>query len=175
LAPQHFANHADTTKHNNKKETKLNTLENSGIKLEEVIHQLLTESKFVPGPFEIGKALLFGVSLKEDLNIEILALEEDVYQLLDSRVNQLAGSTFDAVAVVTTGWAAPLDQWGKVTGRPSEHKERRRVRLVVLANKQDTMNVLRFADDPDDVITDGGSAMGSLAEAVQEFLNKEGK
>jgi hypothetical protein len=30
-------------------------------------------------------------------------------------------------------------------------------------------SVLRFADEPDDVVTDPGSATGSLAEAIERF------
>jgi hypothetical protein len=76
---------------------------------------------------------------------------------------------FDAAAVVTTGWAAPLAADGTIEGAPSEHAERRRVRLIVVVADNGVASALRFADEPDDVITDPGSATGSLAEAINRF------
>jgi hypothetical protein len=34
---------------------------------------------------------------------------------------------------------------------------------------------LRFADEPDDVITDEGNASGSLADAIQQFVKTGAK
>jgi hypothetical protein len=76
---------------------------------------------------------------------------------------------FDAAAIVTTGWAAPLGPDGTVDGAPSEHALRRRVRLVVVVADHGVASVLRFADDPDEVVTDPGSATGSLADAITRF------
>ena len=49
---------------------------------------------------------------------------------------------------------------------PSQHPERRRVRLVVVVSDAGVGSVLRFADAPNDVVTDAGAARGSLADAV---------
>jgi hypothetical protein len=76
---------------------------------------------------------------------------------------------FDAAAIVTTGWAAPLDEDGNVNGAPSQHAQRRRVRLTVLVANSGVASVLRFADEPEEVVTDPGSATGSLAEAINRF------
>ncbi|MFN5601298.1 MAG: hypothetical protein ACK48T_04130, partial [Acidimicrobiaceae bacterium] len=89
-------------------------------------------------------------------------------ELLDSPSSALA-RMFDAAAIVTTGWAAPLGPDGTVDGAPSEHALRRRVRLVVVVADHGVASVLRFADDPDDVVTDPGSATGSLADAITRF------
>jgi hypothetical protein len=76
---------------------------------------------------------------------------------------------FDAAAIVTTGWAAPLNADGSVDGPPSQHEQRRRVRLVVVVADNGVASVLRFEDEPDEVVTDPGSATGSLAEAINRF------
>jgi hypothetical protein len=43
------------------------------------------------------------------------------------------------------------------------------VRLVVSVCDNGVASVLRFADTPDDIVTDTGSARGSLADAVNNL------
>ena len=122
--------------------------------------------------FELPGARLYGVNCASrpasEPNMCFLAQHADVYELLDSPSSALA-RMFDAAAVVTTGWAAPLAADGTIEGAPSEHAQRRRVRLVVVVADHGVASVLRFADEPDDVISDPGSATGSLAEAINRF------
>ena len=66
-----------------------------------------------------------------------------------------------------TGSTASTDR--STDGAPSEHALRRRVRLVVVVADHGVASVLRFADDPDDIISDPGSATGSLADAITSF------
>jgi hypothetical protein len=89
-----------------------------------------------------------------------------VYELLE----QPKEEAFDYFGVVTTGWAAPLNEDGGIDSAPSEHAERRRVRLMVVASREDVVSVLRFKDEPDAIITDEGKATGSLADAIQQFV-----
>ena len=122
--------------------------------------------------FELPGARLYGINTGDAVESVpapcLLAQHPDVYDLLESPTSGLA-RMFDAAAIVTTGWAAPLDVNGEVRGAPSEHEQRRRVRLVVLVANSGVASVLRFADEPDDVVTDPGSATGSLAEAIERF------
>ena len=122
--------------------------------------------------FELPGARLYGVNLGDSLEPSpapcYLSQHPDVYELLEAPGSGLA-RMFDAAAVVTTGWAAPLDENGNVNGAPSQHAQRRRVRLTVLVANSGVASVLRFADEPDHVITDPGSATGSLAEAINRF------
>lgn len=122
--------------------------------------------------FELSGARLYGVNIADrpvtEPNVCFLSQHPDVYELLDAPASALA-RMFDAGAIVTTGWAAPLGPDGTVEGAPSEHALRRRVRLVVVIADHGVASVLRFADQPDDVISDPGSATGSLAEAVHRF------
>ena len=124
------------------------------------------------GSFELPGARLYGVNVAgrsaDDPNMCFLAQHPDVYELLDSPSSALA-RMFDAAAIVTTGWAAPLSADGSVDGAPSAHALRRRVRLVVVVADNGVASVLRFADDPDEIVTDPGSATGSLAEAINRF------
>lgn len=135
------------------------------IGVEERLHHTLAT-------FEMAGARLYGVNCAgrevEEANLCFLAQHPDVYELLEAPSSGLA-RMFDAAAIVTTGWAAPLGPDGTIDGAPSEHAMRRRVRLAVLVADHGVASVLRFADQPDDVVTDPGSATGSLAEAITRF------
>jgi hypothetical protein len=70
-----------------------------------------------------------------------------------------------AFVVVTTGWGAPLGADGKVEGRPSEHAERRRLRVACCYAEDGTrISRLDFGDNAETVETEDGS--GQLAEAL---------
>lgn len=121
--------------------------------------------------YSLSSARLYGVTVggEEGVILSLLSEHRDVYELLENNKSKKALS-FDYIGVVTTGWAAPLNENGEVDGAPSQHALRRRVRLMVVADKEDVASVLRFADTPDEVVTDPGSATGSLADAIQKFV-----
>ena len=142
--------------------------------------------------FDLKRARLYGISVVdaggvdrlEDgaLRITFLAEHGDVYELIDAPTSAIA-RMFDAAVVLTCGWAAPIDRSGDSGDKeendeeddeddddknlpPSQHPQRRRVRLVVVVGDQGVGSVLRFADTPKEIVTDAGSARGSLAYAV---------
>lgn len=92
----------------------------------------------------------------------------DIYDLLTD-IELPKGST--GILIHTTGWAAPLTENGEVEGAPSQHPLRRRVALVTCAmddadGKIVSGSTIGFADDPTDLVSDPGSATGSLANAL---------
>lgn len=93
----------------------------------------------------------------------------DVYDLLERSDSALTAMTAEYIAVVTCGWAAPVAEDDEET-RPSLHPERRRVRLVIVVNKDEMASVLRFEDAPTDPIVDEGNAHGSLADAMRSLM-----
>lgn len=114
------------------------------------------------------KAGLYSVKGENTL---LVAEHGDVYDLLDSMEAQAVALLSDAVIIRTCGWAAPISQDDEYEGvAPSQHPERRRVRLLVCANGTDTASVLRFTDDWDNPVFDEGQATGSLADAVQSLF-----
>ena len=132
---------------------------------EALLHKVLTATTV--SPFELDGARVYGVENGETF---LLGVHGDIYDLLADEDTRENAKDYSHVAVVTSGWAAPLNAQGEVEGAPSAHPQRRRVRLVVTANAEDVSSVLRFADDPENVITDPGSATGSLADAIRDFV-----
>lgn len=129
--------------------------------------------------FDLSRARLYGISIVDEdgaarnedgaLRITFLAEHGDVYELLEAQTSAIV-RMFDAAVVLTCGWAAPIrdedDDNNESSVPPSQHPERRRVRLVVVVGDCGVGSVLRFADTPNDVVTDAGAARGSLADAV---------
>lgn len=100
----------------------------------------------------------------------------DIYELIESLNDDkiIANSNFDYFTLITHGWAAPLNNDGEIDGAPSQHPERRRVRLIVavdVRNSKDMASIMEFSDDPENLIYDHGNATGALAEAVADLFN----
>jgi len=114
--------------------------------------------------YSMGEAVVY---FEKDGEFTPVITDGDVYTAL-AMVKAL-GSAMDkdGLAVVTTGWAAPLNNDGEVEGAPSHHPARRRVRLVAYINNEGTASALSFQDD-DEMIVDEGSATGSLADALAD-------
>jgi hypothetical protein len=75
--------------------------------------------------------------------------------------------TAKGLAVVTTGWAAPLNANGEVEGAPSAHPQRRRVRLVAYMSCEGMVSAVSF-QDTDEVTYDEGQGQGYLADALKD-------
>ena len=123
--------------------------------------------------FEAKKAEMFALSA--DGFIRSLGKYGDVYEGLEKIGEQhTLASEETAVVCQTCGWASPIE--GEPTGNevpPSQHPQKRRVRLTVLATRSNQMvSSIVFADTPDESIYDFGSARGSLADALKETLGK---
>ena len=140
---------------------------------EQVIHEKL-ETQY-GSPFSLDSAYLYAVTMENSTTpvLTLVTQHPDIYRLLSLPTSETVETVrkSDFVAVVTTGWAAPLPSDGsEPETMPSEHAERRRVRLCVFASLLDTVaSVLRFEDD-DETVTDEGQATGALAEAVHDFV-----
>jgi hypothetical protein len=125
---------------------------------------------------EITEAKIYGIKVEEGKNItaNLLEYSGDVYELLVCMQNDNRIDLFDYLSVVTTGWAAPLNSNGEVDCAPSQHKERRRVSLVIAASvieKEILGSVVDFQGDIERVY-DFNQATGSLADAVSTLLLK---
>ncbi len=150
--------------------TLLNTAELAEAKL----HHLLGHPTNPDDQFQLKSSRLYGVTITDDdeAKLTLISKHADVYELLE-RASRKVAKSFDFTAVVTTGWAAPLPKDysddDEVTA-PSQHPDKRRVRLVIVASPVDVVSVLRFQDEPDATITDEGGATGSLNDAIRQFM-----
>jgi hypothetical protein len=71
-----------------------------------------------------------------------------------------------AIALETSGWAAPLNDDGSVPVRPSRHPERRRVRHTTLIHGAGhDISVLRYDDEAEPVVLEG--AVGVVVDLLR--------
>ncbi len=124
-------------------------------------------------PFNLGKSILFAVDYVrgEVPAIRKIAEHADVYEMLDDTFNAvlLFDSGYNGFAIVTCGWAAPIVKGEDADEiAPSQHPERRRVRLMTMCHNGKMGSSIRFTDE-EAVTYDEGNAMGSLASAMQDM------
>ena len=148
----------------------MSTLTEIATEAELFVHDFLGAFTNEQDSLYMSEAHLLVVRTDNDgVTVEPVLSNPDVYELIEEAIAETPFSvrSSDILAVVTSGWAAPLNADGSVEGRPSEHAMRRRVRLCAFVRRSDlTMaSIIRFGDT-DEVNIDEGSATGSLAEAM---------
>ena len=128
--------------------------------------------------FDSKFAVVYGVTIDNDLSITIEKIDAngDVYDLIDIDNTTLMDqvNNYDLITLATCGWAAPItsDDDEDNDTAPSQHPQKRRVRLVTSANifGQAGSSIL-FKDDLENPVHDYGSAKGSLADAITHLLS----
>jgi hypothetical protein len=135
---------------------------------ENQVHSIHKDHK---NPFELAMSSIWVLNATGEMTCR--KLYGDVYDLLDSPETLAAIKGEEFFGVLTSGWAAQIEDCDDDTP-PSQAKGRRRVRLFVSATEDGAISVLRFKDDPDEAIVDEGTAKGSLADAVMDlYQNKK--
>jgi hypothetical protein len=129
--------------------------------------------------FGIQDSVLYGIKFtsKGGLSFVKSATCPDIYEMLTGSKKALrAASTSDAVGILSCGWAAPADDDDDAAAEvpPSLHPNRRRVRLLVVAkrNLNEVVSVVRFQDEPDNVIVEESRGRGPLVEAIHDLMNR---
>ena len=119
-----------------------------------------------PDPYHMASAELYAVDeIGDAVKID---QHPNVYGLIAENVGEIPDHA-TAVVVVTTGWAAPLNENGEVEGAPSEHAQRERVRLSVYVPRDAApVSVVMFASGRE-TVTDENHATGTLADAIAEM------
>ena len=144
----------------------------TAVEVESVLNKALSIS--LPEPYNLASVQLYGVTVDNDNSVSLVLIDSDcdVYDLLATPAS-VRDIVFDTYALLTTGWAAPLNGNKEIDCAPSEHEMRRRVRLAVVANADSAVcSVLRFEDEPEETVLDEGQATGSLADAVSRFVTR---
>ena len=96
--------------------------------------------------------------------IELLGESDEPYELLFFTEKP---EGVEVCALVVTGWAAPEDNGPN--SRPSQHKDRARVRIILSSNGASTFTVVRFANEPDEIHEMGADGQGALPEAIMSW------
>jgi len=122
------------------------------------------------------KTQLVGVKLIEtNVVCEKITEYSDIYEMLNaSSQHSEKFEGYDLIAVLTAGWAAPNnnDEYNNLP--PSEHPERRRVKLAMVGyTAEQTASVLSF-DDTQELIYSSGEGQGALQEAFEAMLSDIG-
>ena len=146
----------------------------SSEQFEKIVETIQTEVKY---DFDTKNASVYGVLINNDMSIQIEKVKSgpDIYDLInDSPEVFTEVNNYDILTFATCGWAAPTakdnDEDNEIA--PSQHPEKRRVRLLVSANTNSQVgSVICFQDEPNEPIYDYGNARGQLADSIMELMN----
>jgi hypothetical protein len=124
-------------------------------------------------PFEMKSCRIFIVD--HDDHMEVISVHTDVYEGLDTigiLANDPVMRRMRFLGIDTCGWAAPVaGDDPELEVAPSAHPRRRRVRLVTLVDRNlEAGSALGFKDEPTEIITDPGTAKGSLADSLRDAM-----
>jgi hypothetical protein len=137
------------------------------VELAEATYHELGKQKDGDEAFAMKRAQMFAVEVGG--TVRTIGTCGDVYELLEEMEAKELLATDVAVGVETCGWASPISQGEDEDDQvpPSQHPDRRRVRLVTMVTRKfEVASAMGFADTPDEVITDAGTARGALADAL---------
>ena len=131
--------------------------------------------------FHLPAARLYGIVVNDPYSLardepgctntarsSFIGESRDVYSLIGGSCGVLARS-FDAAAIVTGGWAAPMIDDASMSDRPSKHPERRRVRALAVVDDSGIASVLRFEDDPLQPVVMPEQMVGDLVIALSSM------
>lgn len=126
---------------------------------------------------EEKNATIIGISISEDdeLTFNVIKSNKDVYTLLESNkvAEAIKKENYDLIALLTAGWAAPVnsDNDEYVDVPPSEHPDRRRVKMTIVGNTSTQYaSILSMAGEDEDMF-DYMGATGTLASAFADFMS----
>lgn len=117
-------------------------------------------------------ASLIGIKMSDEgVDYEIIRTNGDIYNLLDSRttLNKAKEGQYHLLAVLTAGWAAPNDD---LDVAPSNHPERKRVRMTLVGNSAIQYGSILTVDGEPEDMYDNMKASGSLAVAFTDFMER---
>jgi hypothetical protein len=159
------------------KESQINTPINYTEKFEQTLREIdQAVAEKIGDTFELPTSKLFAVDYVrgEVPAIRQVAEDSDIYGMLEDTFNAvlLFDSGYNGFAIVTTGWAAPINKDDDADNEvaPSQHPERKRVRLMTMMHNGKMGSSIRFTGDKT-VTYDEGNAMGSLASAMQDMYD----
>jgi len=121
--------------------------------------------------FALPEAMIFAIETfnGEPPLIKPIGKNKDVYTLLFEDKIAEGLVPYTKFAVVTCGWAAPLETDEDVP--PSLHSQKRRVKLTILCDNGKLYSALSFKGEKE-ITIDEGNAKGDLREAMLDLFYK---
>jgi len=135
-------------------------------KVDKIVNESIPKSDTL---FTYGKAHLYGINLIP--NIDVVKLQEngDIYEMLQEPSADMLVSAYDGFGVLTSGWAAPIENGDDNSIAPSKHPERVRVRLFSYCDSEGAVHSsVRFGDGRETVY-DENQAKGSMRQAMADL------
>lgn len=130
--------------------------------------KLITKSIIEKTPNRLPKAVLYGVY--ENGEYEKVNSHPDVYKMLWSTKLE-PDNKFVGFSIETTGWAAPLNEYGEPEGVPSLHPDKVRCAVVVTKTLDGFCSAVKMNNK---VVyedgSDGEPPTGYLMEAIELFI-----
>jgi len=123
---------------------------------------------------EAKAATLIGIKMSDEgVQYETINSNGDIYKLLSSKksIKTIKLNEYNLLAVLTAGWAAPNnedDEYNNIP--PSEHPDRKRVRMTLVGNTAIQYGSVLSIDGQDEDMFDYMTARGTLQEAFTEFM-----
>jgi len=123
-------------------------------------------------------ATMYAFHVGPDLRVDFIAhvtTSKDIYQMILTQDAQDAALNFDYIALLTYGWSAPIRVEADIEDEilpPSEHPERRRVKMVIFSDKfGQQMSAISFRSEDDEYVLEDylfdDSGTGSLSNAIK--------
>lgn len=117
---------------------------------------------------DMPEAVAMGLNHRDmEITGKSIASCSDVYSLIENISDDQVFKSFDYLAIISTGWAAPLNETKDLP--PSQAPSRRRVTLIIASDNltQKVMgSVIVFHDDMENPVFDLGEADGPLNSAL---------
>lgn len=136
---------------------------------EEQINQVLKDYR---NPFNLQSASLW--TQNSTGNMVSRTTSPDIYELLKDKSTVEIVKNLPFFMIVTTGWAAPVEETDDFTP-PSEAPNRRRVRLTIQISAKGQHSIMRFSDSPNEILTDENQAQGMLEYELTRLWKKAQK
>ncbi len=122
---------------------------------------------------ESDYAYAYGLNIEDNEIVNHLQIEKkkDIYSLIETISKDGSALIWDAIAVTTQGWAAPLDPDQDSELPPSKHPEKVRVLLMCIVTKNlQIHSVIKLENEEAQYQPDG---KGELAKALLNIYKQE--
>ncbi len=126
-------------------------------------------------PLELRRARLYGCTLVDDdpgedgeptVRFTFLGDASFVYDLMEGSLG-LVARAFDAAAVVTGGWGAPMNDDGTMDVTPSRHPDRFRILVTTVIDDDGLCSVVRNGTAPEVAVEMRERGVGMMPDALE--------